>query len=156
MPRTISRVLSENVGSSGGNSRIASRISSMSKWFSSGKGDVEATADITVSGHPLSGASVSGPSKARPMLHPISPRLGTLEEDTLSQEDVMPARRREIRFYDEPEPRPAELVIPRPEASQSKFPQAEPSGGKLPESRPLETGPLESEASESESHPHSA
>ncbi|KAM0251330.1 hypothetical protein ACHAQJ_008225 [Trichoderma viride] len=155
MPRTISRVLSENVGSSGENSRIVSRISSMSKWFSSAKGDVEATTDPTVSGLPLSGTSVSGPSKPHPMLHPIPPRLGTLDEDTTSQEDEMPARRREIRFYDEPESRPAESVTLETEVSQSGLPQAEPSGGKLPEPQASEPRPFRFEASESEPHLHS-
>ncbi|KAL7799817.1 Sodium/hydrogen exchanger family domain-containing protein [Trichoderma ceciliae] len=145
MPRTISRVLSENISSGGDNSRIVSRIPTISRWFSSGKGDVEAAPGMIISEHPLSGTSVSGPSKSRPMLHTIAPGLGVLDVDSLSQEDEMPARRREIRFHDEPEPRPADLVTsgPGPEVSESgsgrsgtlaaKPPAPEPSESKSPD-----------------------
>lgn len=140
MPRTISRVLSENVSNSGGNSRIGSRIgsriSSVSKWLSSKKGDGETTVDAAAGGHPLSSATVSGPSKPHPMLHTVPPRPSASGEDDSSQEDAMPARRREIRFYDEPEPRLVEFVA----SSSSEGPQhsAPPSGDKLPESKSAE------------------
>lgn len=142
MPRTISRVLSENISNSGDNSRmgsrIGSRISSVSKWLSSKNGDAETTVDTTVGGHPLSSTTVSGPSKPQPMLHPVPSRPSASDEDTLSQEDAMPARRREIRFYDEPEPRPSDLVVSPSEAPQDN---ASTSGGKLPEPESMETRP---------------
>ncbi|KAH6608092.1 na h antiporter [Trichoderma cornu-damae] len=150
-PRTISRVLSETMSASGDNSRIGSRISTISRWLSGGKGDVEAGTDTAESGHPVSGASVSGPSKARPLLHAIPPRLGVLEEDTLAPEDAMPARRREIRFYDEPEPMPAGLAALGPRASPAKLPETESPGAKLPEPKPSEAKPLEAETLEPES-----
>ncbi|RFU76283.1 na h antiporter [Trichoderma arundinaceum] len=154
MPRTISRVLSENISSAGDNSRIISRISTISRWFSSGKGDVEATADVTVSGQALAGISVSGPSKAHSIAHPIPSRLGVLDEDALSQEDAMPARRREIRFYDDPEPRPADMVVTEAEASQSTL-QVELSGRNPPEPTPSAAKNPDPDRAESESHPHS-
>jgi hypothetical protein len=155
MPRTISRVLSENISNSGENSRVISRISSMSRWFSSGKADPDAKA--SVGGQPVSNASVSGPSEPHPMLHPVPPRLHTVDEDSTSQEDAMPARRREIRFYDEPEPRPADVVASSSESVPPLYtvPQASPPGVELPEPKAVDPRPMELGTFPSESHPHS-
>lgn len=155
MPRTISRVLSENISNSGENSRVISRISSMSRWFSSGKADPEAIAKAGVDGQPLSNASVSGPSEPHPMLHPVPPRLHTVDEDSTSQEDAMPARRREIRFYDEPEPRPADMVASSSEAPLYTVPQASPPGIGVPEPKAVDTRLMELGSFPSESHAHS-
>lgn len=156
MPRTISRVLSETVSNNGDNSRISSRIgsriSSVSKWLSSKKGGVETTIDAAGGGSSLTTTTVtvSGPSMPHPMLHPVPSRASAIDEDALSHdEDVMPARRREIRFYDEPEPRPAE-------SSEAALHNALPTGHGHAEAESMETRPLGVVTSESESHSHSA
>lgn len=157
MPRTISRVLSENISNSGENSRVISRISTMSRWFSGAKTDGDVTPKAGVDGQPISNASVSGPSEPHPMLHPVPSRLSAVDEDGTSQEDAMPARRREIRFYDEPEPRPADVVVLSSEASSLyTVPQASPPGAEVP-GRPkaVDTRPMELGSFPSESHPRS-
>ncbi|KAM0510959.1 hypothetical protein ACHAPE_010349 [Trichoderma viride] len=157
MPRTISRVLSENVSLSGDNSRIGSRIgsriSSVSKWLSGKKGDAEATVDAPDGGHALTTATVSGPSKPHPMLHPVPSRPSAIEEDALSRdEDAMPARRREIRFYDEPEVGLAEWAASQSEAALHNAP---PAGQDLAEAESVTIRPLGVVTAESETHSHS-
>ncbi|KAL7926545.1 Sodium/hydrogen exchanger family domain-containing protein [Trichoderma austrokoningii] len=156
MPRTISRVLSENISNNGDNSRISSRIgsriSSVSKWLSSKKGDVETAIDAPGGGRPLATTTVSGPSNLHHMLHPVPSRPDAVDEDaSLHDEDAMPARRREIRFHDEPEAGPAGWVS----LSESAVHKAPPAGQDIAAVGSMETRQSGIATSEAESHSHS-
>ncbi|KAK5997871.1 Na(+)/H(+) antiporter [Cladobotryum mycophilum] len=107
-PRTISRMMSESI--SGDEFRISSRVPTISRWLSNGKTDVEAAAGSQGNELPLQ----DPPNSDLPNLRPVPAAVPTNNRsDTSDEEDSMPARRREIRFYDEPEPRPSALQFSR-------------------------------------------
>lgn len=117
-PRRINRVLSESFSVNEDQSAAGSRIPIIGRWFSGSKDDVEAGAGAragVLEANSRVVAEGSQPRTADASLETADQRLPRAAEhssdlqpkDTSSQEDedAMPARRREIRFYDEPDPR---------------------------------------------------